>query len=49
MQDLDPAGHYPRARLFRQTEPRGWEQVVGRVSAALQQNWPGDGTVVSPG
>jgi len=31
----DGSPWYPTARLFRQTEPRGWPDVVARVRAAL--------------
>jgi tetratricopeptide (TPR) repeat protein len=33
--DRDDSPWYPTARLFRQTAPRDWEAVVGRVKEAL--------------
>jgi Tfp pilus assembly protein PilF len=35
--DRDDSPWYPRARLFRQNEPRAWDAVIARIHAALYE------------
>ena len=39
---------YPTLRLFRQTHPRGWPDVVARVADALRGFLAGDKTLLAP-
>ncbi|AMV41796.1 tetratricopeptide repeat protein [Paraburkholderia caribensis] len=39
LHDRDDTPWYPRTRLFRQTQPGNWEEVIERVRIALGQ-WP---------
>ena len=35
LEDRDDSPWYPTARLFRQRAPAAWDEVIGRVAAAL--------------
>ena len=39
LHDRDDTPWYPRTRLFHQTQPGDWEEVIERVRIALEQ-WP---------
>ncbi|HWT35765.1 MAG TPA: tetratricopeptide repeat-containing glycosyltransferase family protein [Paraburkholderia sp.] len=39
LHDRDDTPWYPRTRLFRQTQPGEWSEVIGRVKTALEE-WP---------